>query len=213
MSVQGTDEWFADRAGKATASRIAEIIAKTKKGEYSASRGHYLVEKAMERLTGKSADKYTTAAMRWGTATEDEARAAYEAATGVLVTQVGMIPHPRIAMAGASPDSLVGDDGLLEIKCPNTATHIGTLRSKKPAGEYVTQMAWQMACTGRAWCEFVSYDPRMPDGLDLFVMRVHRDDAMIAMLETEVEAFLAEVDALVVELQGMAQTGDTKCEF
>lgn len=207
MSVQGTDEWFAERVGKATASRIAEIVAKTKKSEYSVSRWHYLLEKAMERLTGNSADKYTTASMRWGTAMEDDARAAYESATGVLVTQVGMIPHPRIAMAGASPDSLVGDDGLLEIKCPNSAKHIGTLRIKKPSGEYVTQMQWQLACTGRAWCDFVSYDPRMPDGLDLFVMRINRDDAMIAMLETEVEAFLAEVDALVVELQEMAKTG------
>ena len=202
MSVQGSEAWFAERLGRATASRIADIIARTKTG-YSTSRENYMVELALERITGQRADSYTNAAMQRGTELEPLARAAYEASTGVLVAEVGMIPHPRIAMAGASPDGLVGDDGLIEIKCPNSATHIRTLRTKKPSGEYVTQMAWQMACADRAWCEFVSYDPRMPDGLDLFVTRVHRDDAMIAMLETEVEAFLAEVDALVVELRGM----------
>ena len=203
MSVQGSEAWVQSRLGRATASRIADIIARTKSG-YSTSRENYMVELALERITGQRADSYTNAAMQRGTDLEPLARAAYEASTGVLVAEVGMIPHPRIAMAGASPDGLVGDDGLIEIKCPNSATHIRTLRSKKPAGEYVTQMQWQMACAGRAWCDFTSYDPRMPDGLDLFVVRVHRDDAMIAMLETEVEAFLVEVDALVVELQGMA---------
>ena len=207
MSIQGTDEWFADRLGRATASRIADIIARTKTG-YSTSRENYMVELALERITGQRADSYTNAAMQRGTELEPLARAAYEASTGVLVAEVGMIPHPRIAMAGASPDGLVDAGGLIEIKCPNSATHIRTLRSKKPAGEYVTQMQWQMACAGRAWNDFTSFDPRMPDGLDLFVVRVHRDDAMIAMLETEVEAFLAEVDALVVELQEMAKTGD-----
>ena len=207
MSVQGGEAWFAERLGRATASRIADIIARTKAG-YSTSRENYMVELALERITGRRAESYTNAAMQRGTDLEPLARAAYEASTGVLVAEVGMIPHPSIAMAGASPDGLVGDDGLIEIKCPNSATHIRTLRSKKPAGEYVTQMAWQMACTGRSWCDFVSFDPRMPDGLDLFVKRVHRDDAMLAMLETEVEAFLAEVDKLVVELQEMAKIGD-----
>ena len=202
MSVQGGEAWFAERLGRATASRIADIIARTKE-RYSTSRENYMVELALERITGRRAESYTNAAMQRGTDLEPLARAAYEASTGVLVAEVGMIPHPRIAMAGASPDGLVGDDGLIEIKCPNSATHIRTLRSKKPSGEYVTQMAWQMACAGRDWCEFVSYDPRMPDGLDLFVVRVHRDDAMIAMLETEVDAFLVEVDALVSELMAM----------
>ena len=212
MSVQGSEAWLQSRLGRATASRIADIIARTKTG-YSTSRENYMVELALERITGQRADSYTNAAMQRGTELEPLARAAYEATTGVLVAEVGMIPHPRIAMSGASPDGLVGDDGLIEIKCPNSATHIRTLRSRKQAGEYVTQMAWQMACTGRAWCDFVSYDPRMPDGLDLFVVRVHRDDAMIAMLETEVEAFLGEVDALVVELQEMAKTGDSDAKI
>lgn len=202
MSIQGSEAWFAERLGRATASRIADIIARTKTG-YSTSRENYMVELALERITGQRADSYTNAAMQRGTELEPLARAAYEASTGVLVAEVGMIPHPRIAMAGASPDGLVGDDGLIEIKCPNSATHIRTLRSRKPAGEYVTQMAWQMACAGRSWCDFASYDPRMPDGLDLFVVRINRDDAMIAMLETEVEAFLIEVDALVSELMAM----------
>lgn len=204
MSAQGGEEWFAARLGKATASRVSDIIAKTKSGP-STSRENYMVELALERLTGRRADSYTNAAMQWGTETEPTARAAYEAATGVLVIEVGMIPHPRIAMAGASPDSLVGDDGLIEIKCPNSATHIKTLRTGMVGGDYITQMQWQMACTGRAWCDFVSFDPRMPDGLDLFVKRVHRDDETISMLEREVDAFLGQVDALVIELQEMAK--------
>lgn len=205
MSIQGSEEWFAERLGKATASRVADIIAKTKSGP-SASRENYMVELALERLTGRRADSYTNAAMQWGTDTEPKARAAYEAATGVLVVEVGMIHHPRIAMAGASPDGLVGDDGLLEIKCPNSATHIKMLRSGVAGGDYITQMQWQMACTGRAWCDFVSFDPRMPDGLDLFVKRVNRHDETIATLEREVEEFLAQVDALVIELRSMSGT-------
>jgi putative phage-type endonuclease len=212
VSVQGSEAWLQSRLGRATASRIADIIARTKTG-YSTSRENYMVELALERITGQRAESYTNAAMQRGTDLEPLARSAYEASTGVLVTEVGMIPHPRIAMAGASPDGLVGDDGLLEIKCPNSATHIRTLRSKKPAAEYVTQMQWQLACTGRAWCDFASFDPRLQDGLDLFVVRVHRDDAMIAMLETEVEAFLGEVDSLVVELQEMAKTGDSDAKI
>lgn len=199
MSVQGSPEWFAEKLGKLGASRIADVMARTKSG-YSASRENYAVELALERLTGCITNGYTSKAMQWGKDVEDMARAAYEARTGVIVVQVGSIPHPRIEMAGSSPDSFVGDDGLLEIKCPNSATHFHTLKSKKPSGEYLKQMQWQMACTERAWCDFASYDPRMPDGLELFVARIERDDSMIAELEAEVVKFLAEVDAMVAEL-------------
>lgn len=204
MIVQGSPEWFAQRLGKVTASRVADVIAKTKTG-YSTSREGYMVELALERITGQRAEAYTNSAMQWGTETEPLARAAYEALTGELVEETAMVQHPRIEMAGASPDGLVGADGLLEIKCPNSATHVQTLRSKKPAGKYVTQMMWQMACTGRAWCDFVSYDPRMPEGLQLFTTRVPRDDKVIAELEAEVEKFLDEVAAMVLELMAMKE--------
>lgn len=200
--VQGSPEWFAQRLGKVTASRVADVIAKTKTG-YSTSRENYMVELALERITGQRDEGYTNAAMQWGTETEPMARAAYEAHGGLLVSETGMVQHPRIAMAGASPDGLVDDCGLLEIKCPNSATHFQTLRSKKPAGKYVTQMQWQMACTGRAWCDFVSFDPRMPEWLQLFVTRIERDDKLIAEMETEVETFLAEVDAAVNQMMEM----------
>ncbi|MEN9885438.1 MAG: hypothetical protein RL758_16 [Pseudomonadota bacterium] len=202
MIVQGSPEWFAQRLGKVTASRVADVIAKTKTG-YSTSRENYLVELALERITGQQAESFTNDAMKWGTETEPLARAAYEAKTGELVEEVGMIAHPTIEMAGASPDGLVSLDGLLEIKCPNSATHIKTLRSQKPDGKYITQMAWQMACTDRAWCDFVSFDPRMPTGLQLFVTRIERDDKLIQTLETEVIVFLTEVDAMVEELKAM----------
>ena len=199
MIIQGTEEWFAQRLGKVTASRVADVVAKTKSG-YSTSRENYMVELALERIKGVREESYTNGAMQWGTDNEPLARAAYEALTGDFVVETGMVDHPRIQMTGASPDGLLGSDGLLEIKCPNSATHVRTLRSRKPDGKYITQMAWQMACTGRAWCDFVSYDPRMPEGLKLFVTRIERDDALIKSLESEVEVFLGEVSEMVTEL-------------
>ena len=201
---QGSEAWIQARLGRATASRIADVMAKTKSG-YSASRENYMVQLALERITGVQADSYTNAAIQWGRDTEPLARAAYEVHAGVLVEEVGMIEHPRIAMAGASPDGYVGADGLLEIKCPSSATHVNTLRSRKPSGEYVTQMQWQMACTGRAWCDFVSFDPRMPDGLQLFVTPIARDPDRIVELEREVELFLEQVDAMVRELNALRE--------
>lgn len=198
--VQGSPEWFAERCGKATASRIADIVARTKSG-YSASRANYAAQLVAERLTGTVAESYTNAAMQWGTEKEPEARAAYEWETDATVVEVGFVAHPTIAMSGASPDGLVGDDGLVEIKAPNTATHIETLLGGTVPAKYVTQMQWQMACTGRRWCDFVSYDPRLPDEMRLFVQRVERDDARIAELEEEVSAFLAEVDETVRRLR------------
>lgn len=190
---QGSPEWFAARLGKVTASRVDDVVAKTKTG-YSTSRDNYMAELVLERVTGARQEGYTNAAMQWGTETEPLARAAYEAHTGELVVEVGMAPHPKIEMSGASPDGLVGDDGLLEIKCPNSATHLDTLLTGKPQGKYVIQMQWQMACTGTKWCDFVSFDPRFPEALQLFVTRINRDDAHIKTLEDEVSSFLRELD-------------------
>jgi len=197
--IQGSEAWFQQRVGKATASRISDIVAKTKSG-YSTSRANYMAQLVVERMTNQVAESYSNAAMEWGIENEEFARAAYEAKTGNMVDQVGAIDHPRIAMSAASPDALVGDDGCLEIKCPNTATHIETLLGDEPAKKYYDQMQWQMACTNRSYCEFVSFDPRMPAHLQLFVKRIERNDIYIAELESEVIRFLAEVDDKVKKL-------------
>ena len=197
---QGTPEWFAARLGKATGSRIADIIAKTKTG-YSTSRANYAAQLVCERLTGKVAESFTNAAMQWGTETEPLARAAYEVKTGEMVDQIGFVGHPSIENSGASPDGLVGLFGMLEIKCPNTATHIETLLSQQVPTKYITQMQWQMACAGRQWCDFVSFDPRMPENLQLFIKRVEYDPPYVAMLEKEVIQFLMDVEANVTQLR------------
>lgn len=201
---QGSPEWFAQRLGKVTASRVADVIAKTKTG-YSTSRDNYMAQLVCERLTGTVAESFTNTAMQWGTETEPLARAAYEAHADVLVDEVAMIKHPTIEAAGASPDGLVSHDGMLEIKCPNTATHIDTLLTQTVPGKYMTQMAWQMACTGRQWCDFVSFDPRLPTELQLFVKRVPRDDAYIQMLEEEVKKFLVELDGKIKKLNELKE--------
>ena len=196
---QRTEEWFAARCGKVTASRVADIIAKTKTG-YSASRENYLAQLVCERMTGKPAESYSNAAMQWGTDQEPFARAAYEAAKDVLVEEVGFVVHPTIAGAGASPDGLVGLFGLVEIKCPNTATHIQTLLDQKVPEKYNIQMQWQMACTTRQWCDFVSFDPRMDEGLQLFIKRVEYDPIYVAQLEKEVINFLFDVEYKIMQL-------------
>jgi len=197
---QRTEEWFTARLGKVTASRISDVMAKTKSG-WGASRANYMAELIVERLTGQKGDSYQNAAMMWGTNTEPLARAAYEAHRGVLVEETGFVPHPSGAMTGASPDGLVEADGLVEIKCPNTATHIDTLMSDDAPPKYFAQMQWQMACTGRAWCDFVSFDPRMPEEMQLFVVRVERDDTWITMAEESVQEFLSELDEKVSKLK------------
>ena len=197
---QGTPEWHAARCGKVTASRVADVIAKTKTG-YGASRANYMAELIAERLTGAPADRFTNGAMQWGTEKEPEARAYYEFVTDRAVELVGFVEHPNLNMCGASPDGLVGDDGLVEIKCPNTATHIDTLLGQAVPTKYVTQMQWQMACTGRQWCDFVSYDPRLPDSMRLFVQRVERDQAAIDDMSGEIIAFLVELDGKVSALR------------
>ena len=197
---QRSTEWFTARLGKVTASRVADVIAKTKTG-YSTSRENYMAQLVCERMTGTQGENYSNAAMQWGTDQEPLARAAYEAIKDVLVDEVGFITHPLINAAGASPDGLVGDDGLIEIKCPNTATHIDTLLSDKVPSKYNTQMQWQMACTGRKWCDFVSFDPRMPDGLQIFIQRVDFDEQYVKMLEAEITEFLGELETKIEKLK------------
>ena len=195
---QRTDDWFTARLGKVTASRVADVVAKTKTG-YSSSRENYMADLIVERLTGQKASTFTNAAMERGVEQEPHARAAYSARTGELVEEVGFIDHPTIPMSGASPDGLVAD-GLVEFKCPNTSTHLDTLLADEVPVRYVTQMQWQMACTNRSWCDFVSFDPRMPEHLQLFIKRIERNDMYIAELEKEVIQFLAEVDDKVKKL-------------
>jgi putative phage-type endonuclease len=197
--IQGTPEWHFQRLGKVTASRVADVIAKTKTG-YSTSRENYMAQLICERLTGTPTESFTNAAMQWGTDTEPKARVAYESKTFTSVTEVAMISHPSIPNTGASPDGLIGDDGLIEIKCPNTATHIDTVLSDKVPSKYITQMQWQMACTQRKWCDFVSFDPRMPDGLQLFIQRVDFDVDYVKMLEAEITVFLAELETKIEKL-------------
>lgn len=191
--IQGSAEWLQARVGKVTASRVADIVAKTKTG-YSAMRANYLAELLTERLTGQPAPKFKSEAMEWGSATETDAKAAYEFAKDATLEDIGLVPHPRIPNAAASPDGLVGDDGLVEIKCPNTATHVETLLGQGIPAKYATQMQWQMACTGRKWCDYVSFDPRLPVNMQLYIRRLDRDDKRIAELEEEVTKFLAELD-------------------
>lgn len=189
---QGTQEWFDARLGKVTASRVADVIAKTKTG-YSTSRENYATQLVLERITGKQGESYSNAAMQWGTETEPMARQAYELKRGVFVDEIGFVNHPTIEMSGASPDGLIGTDGLVEIKCPISATHMETLISQSIPKKYIPQMQWQMACTNRQWCDFVSYDPRFPENLQTFVQRMEFDPTYVEMLEKEITEFLSEV--------------------
>lgn len=189
---QRSPEWYAARCGSLGASQLNEALATTKSG-WGASRENLKNRIIAERLTGVPAETFQNAAMAWGVAQEDNARTAYEASRGVFVQEMGIALHPTLLHTHASPDGLVGDDGLIEIKCPNTTTHIETLRVKKAPSKYINQMLWQMRCTDRQWCDFVSYDPRLPSHLQLFVTRVERDDVAIAGLELKVAEFLNEV--------------------
>ncbi len=201
MIEQGSIGWHKARLGKVTASRISDIMAKGKSGASSASRKNYMAEKIIEILTGDKPENYTNPSMVWGTEKEPFARAEYENRTFSKVEEVGFIQHPEIEQAGASPDGLVGDDGLIEIKCPNTATHLETLLSGKISKTYLTQMQSQMACTERRWCDFVSFDPRLPENLQMFIQRVNRDSGRIAEIEQEVRLFIAELNAKIKALR------------
>jgi putative phage-type endonuclease len=199
MIEQGTAEWLQERCGKVTASRIADLMATTKSG-WGASRANYAAQLIAERLTGCVQQSFTNAAMQHGTETEPEARRAYEFFVDCDVQQVGFVPHPTIPQAGASPDGLVGDTGLLELKCPQTSTHIDTLLTGSIPDKYYKQMQFQMACTGRAWCDFASYDNRLPERMRLFVKRVSFDSEAVAEIEAAVVKFIAEIDETVGKL-------------
>ena len=204
MIEQGTPEWQALRIGKLTASRVADMLATVKTGE-SMSRKNLRADLIAERLTGSKTDSYTNSAMNWGVETEPQARVAYEVFSYNFVDQVAFVDHPTIPNFGCSPDGFVGDDGLIEIKCPNTSTHLEYIETRKPPSKYMTQMMSQMSVTGRKWCDFVSFDPRLPDGLKLLVVRIERDEEVIAKIEAEAIKFLAEVDAKIIELYKQVQ--------
>lgn len=198
---QGSPEWLALRLGKVTASRITDVLAKVKTGE-AVTREDYRTELVVQRLTNKPSESFTSPAMEWGVLQEPMARISYEAHTNVFVEQVSFVEHPTIEWYGCSPDGLVGEDGLLEIKCPASKNHIKYLLSGKPPVKYVPQMQCQMAVTGRKWCDFVSYDPRLPEDLQLFVVRLERDEEYIKSMEGEVQKFLSEVNEMVTKLKG-----------
>jgi putative phage-type endonuclease len=199
---QGSPEWFAERVGKLTASMIADATATIKTGE-AASRINYRAQLVAERLTGipQGVDLSGNQAVAWGKDTEEQARIALEFKTGLDVVEVGMIPHPTIAMSGASPDGLIGNDYILEIKCPNTATHISYLKANSVPGKYRKQMLWQMACTGRTKGYCVSFDPRLDAGNQLLIVELSPEVGEIEELEKEAVKFLAEVEADVKWLQ------------
>jgi putative phage-type endonuclease len=188
---QGTDAWKQLRRGKVTASRVADIISKTKTG-YSTSRDKYMTQLLLERLTGTIAESYTNAAMEHGIEQEPFARAAYEQKMGVLVDEVAFVNHPTIEQSGASPDGIVGD-ALVELKCPMSHTHLESILGGLD-DQYKIQVNWQMACTGAKYTDLCSFDPRFPAELQLVIKRFERDDAFIATLEKEVIKFLAELD-------------------
>lgn len=194
MIEQNTPEWHQARCGSLGASAVHEALAKTKTG-WGAGRANAKARIVLERLTGTPQESFTNAAMQWGHDQEDNAANAYAFLSGNAVEVCGIYKHPSIEGTHASPDRLVGEDGLVEIKCPNSATHLDTLLSKKVPAKYITQMQWQMAVTGRKWCDFVSYDPRFPENHQVFIQRVERDDERIAELEKDVAEFLAEVEA------------------
>jgi putative phage-type endonuclease len=199
MIEQGTHEWLSQRLGKVTASRVADVMATTKTG-VSASRANYMAELIAERLTGEGGEFYVNSAMERGTQLEPIARSCYEFETGDAVEPAPFVAHPFIANSGASPDGFVGELGLIEIKCPGSPKHIATITGGSIDGKYVKQMQWQMACTNREWCDFVSYDPRLPVEMQLHIRRVNRDGKMIAEMEEAVRDFLSELDAVVIKL-------------
>lgn len=197
---QGSMEWKLARAGKVTASRISDVMAKIKTGE-AAAREDYRAQLAAEIITGEPQDDgFVTKDMAFGTEQEKFARAAYEVLTGGFVDEVGVIDHPTIERAAASPDGLVGSDGLVEIKCPKVKTHIKYLMTSRIPTDYMLQMQWQMACTGRKWCDWISYRGDLPGTMGMLIIRVNRDDKKIAEIEAEVKAFNESVDKMVAFL-------------
>ncbi|MFU8928327.1 lambda exonuclease family protein [Acinetobacter puyangensis] len=198
--LQRNDGWFASRVGKMTASQIKDIDAKPQKGKaYNAVTLKILTE----RLTGVAAETPTTQQMQWGIDNEVHAIGEYEILTEQFVRGCELIDHHAIAMSGASPDGLVGEDGQIEVKCPNTTTHINTLLTREIPNEYVPQITWQLACTRRKWCDFISYDPRMPIGLQIIVIRVFAKDLDISGYEQKVILFNRQVDQAISDIKSV----------
>lgn len=200
MHEQRTDEWLAMRAGKVTASRVFAILDKTAKGLPTAARASYIKEIVVERLTGQRKDIFVNKAMQRGVDLEPIARSEYEMSSGVLVMETGFILHPIIENVGASPDGLVGDDGLIEIKCPETWNHLEVMQTGEIPPQYIAQMQLQMECTGRGWCDFISYDDRLPPHLAYFQKRVEYDAAYCADMIGQIIEFLCEVDHFINKL-------------
>lgn len=196
---QGSQEWHDIRCGRITASRISDIMAKLKSGKPSASRKSYISELVAERLSGQPADFYMNSYMQWGIDTEPKAREAYERENLVEVKEIGFKVHPDIENAGCSPDGVI-DPGLIEIKCPKTSTHLDTVLSGKIPKKYILQMQWQMCCMDAEWCDFVSYDPRLPSPHDIWIKRISRDDELIKQIESEVIEADKEVDNIIEKL-------------
>jgi putative phage-type endonuclease len=204
-ATQRDADWYAARCGKVTASRFRDAMATLKNGQPAQAQRDYLTELVVERLTGQPVQKFTTAAMLWGTEQEPAARAAYERVTGISVEETGFVAHDTL-LAGCSPDGLVDWDGLVEIKCPyNSAVHIETLLHGMPA-DHIPQVQGPMWITGRQWCDFVSYDPRMPEPLQLHVQRIQRDPSFIADLEARITSFLQQVGTQVEALRRLAES-------
>jgi putative phage-type endonuclease len=198
---QGTEEWLAARAGKLTASKISDVMARGRNGSPSKTREKYLGEIVSERLTGQpSRMSFKSQSMAWGNETEDQARAVYTMTTGNIVQQVGMVIHPECDLFAASPDGLIGDDGGLEIKCPDTHTHIKNLEERRVPPEYVKQIQWNLACTDRAWWDFMSFDPSMPDHMQAMIVRMERNEDMIEEMLAAAHAFNADVEAKIARL-------------
>lgn len=193
---QGSPEWKAARLGHVTASNMDDVMSKGKEGKEAAGRYKYKVKLVAERLTNVAGESFSNAAMEWGVENEKFACIAYEAARDVLVDKTGFWLHPEIDWLGVSPDRLVGDDGLLEVKCPNTTTHLDYIFDGKVPSGYMKQIQCQLWVTGRRWCDFISFDPRLPKRNQLLIIRVDRDEDMIAKMEAETKKFLSEVDAL-----------------
>ena len=196
-----SDEWFKARLGKVTASRICDVLAATSTAAYQ----NYQAQLIAERLTGEPYESHVTSAMQWGIEKEEDARSLYEFMTDETVMEIGFVPHFVIKESGASPDGLIGLNGQIEIKCPNTATHIKTLTTRKIEKKYRNQMTWQMACTGRAWCDFVSYDPRLPAEHNLCVIRFERDDEEVKEMELAVKQFIRSLDDKISKMKAVSE--------
>ena len=197
---QGSDEWKQARLGHVTASNMAEVMSKGKGTGEAVGRYKYKVRLVAERLTMTAGESYTNAAMQWGIEQEQFACIAYEAQKETFVDKIGFVLHPEIKWLGVSPDRIVGQDGLIEVKCPNTTTHLDYLFDNKVPAEYYKQIQCQLWVTGRQWCDFVSYDPRLPKRNQLLIVRTERDEKLIAEMKTETEKFLAEVETLIIKL-------------